>query len=60
MKKLAVITITLFTLSGGAFANAADQKPATAADSEKAPLISFSMVKEAFQFGFKSGWMVKK
>lgn len=59
MKKLASVTITLFILSGNAFA-AAEQQSTKAPANEKEPCISFSMIKEAFKIGFQSGWMVKK
>lgn len=60
MKKLAIISITLVILSGSVFATAAEQRSTASSAVEKAPIISFSMIKAAFKFGFQSGWMIKK
>ncbi len=60
MKKLAIIAITLFTLSGITLASTSEQQSTDSSASDKAPVISFSVIKEAFKFGFQSGWMVKK
>nr|CAA6827634.1 MAG: Unknown protein [uncultured Thiotrichaceae bacterium] len=56
MKKLTVISIVLFTLSGSLVAQDATDTSNTQT-SETAPVLSIDMVKEAFKFGFQSGWM---
>ena len=51
---------SISTLLAFQVATAAEQQSTASSAVEKAPIISFSMIKAAFKFGFQSGWMIKK
>lgn len=57
MKKTALISILFLMLSGSVLGNSDSQQVTDSKASAAQPLMSISMLKDAFKFGFQSGWL---